>query len=139
MKPGTVMQIIRSREGASLPAGVRKNSLAARKYRAKSWGTVGSLLLIHQGINRAARNALLTQVYSNLNQRIQNLRFRSNFDQAKWDKAAREHAAMVDALETRDGARLAAILRHHLHEKGLAVLDGRRAGREAAAQGEARA
>jgi DNA-binding GntR family transcriptional regulator len=88
--------------------------------------------VIHQRINRAARNALLAQVYSNLNQRIENLRFRSNFDQHKWDQAAREHAEMVDALEARDGARLGAILRHHLHEKGQAVLDGRRAEREGA-------
>jgi DNA-binding GntR family transcriptional regulator len=87
--------------------------------------------LIHQCINRAARNALLTQVYSNLNQRIENLRFRSNFDQHKWDKAAREHSEMVEALEARDGERLGAILRHHLHEKCQAVLDGRRAEREA--------
>ena len=90
--------------------------------------------LIHQCINRAARNALLTQVYSNLNQRIENLRFRSNFDQCKWDKAAREHADMVDALEGRDSARLGAILRNHLYEKGQAVLEGRRAEREAAAR-----
>jgi DNA-binding GntR family transcriptional regulator len=70
-------------------------------------------------------------VYSNLNQRIENLRFRSNFDQLKWDKAAREHADMVEALEARDGVRLGAILRHHLQEKCQAVLDGRRAEREA--------
>jgi DNA-binding GntR family transcriptional regulator len=82
---------------------------------------------IHDRINRAAGNGLLTQVYSTLNLRIQNLRFRSNFDQHKWDAAAREHAAMVDALEARDGARLGAILRGHLRAKGQAVLDGRRA------------
>ena len=87
--------------------------------------------LIHQRITRAAGNALLTQVYSNLNQRIENLRFRSNFDQLKWDKAAREHSEMVEALEARDGARLGAILRRHLQEKCEAVLDGRRAEREA--------
>lgn len=90
--------------------------------------------LIHQCINRAARNALLTQVFFNLNQRIENLRFRSNLDQAKWDKAAKEHSEMVDALEARDGARLGAILRHHLQEKCQAVLEGRRAEREAAAR-----
>jgi DNA-binding GntR family transcriptional regulator len=60
---------------------------------------------IHDRINAAARNALLRQVYTTLNLRIQNLRFRSNFDQFKWDKAAREHAEMIDALEARDGAR----------------------------------
>lgn len=88
--------------------------------------------LVHQCINRAARNALLAQVYANLNQRIENLRFRSNFDQAKWDKAAAEHSEMVGALEARDGARLGAILRRHLQEKCEAVLEGRRVEREAA-------
>lgn len=78
---------------------------------------------IHDRINAAARNALLRQVYTTLNLRIQNLRFRSNFDQFKWDKAAREHAEMIDALEARDGARLGALLRNHLREKGEAVLE----------------
>ena len=81
---------------------------------------------IHDKINAAARNRLLTQVYATLNRRIQHLRFRSNFDRDKWNKAAREHSAMVDALEARDGARLAAILRTHLTHKGEAVLDALR-------------
>jgi DNA-binding GntR family transcriptional regulator len=38
---------------------------------------------------------------------------------------------MVEALEARDGARLGAILRNHLHEKCQAVLEGRRLEREA--------
>ena len=88
---------------------------------------------IHDRINRAAGNGLLSHVYSTLNLRIQNLRFRSNFDQQKWDTAAREHAAMVEALEARDGARLGSILRNHLREKGQAVLDGLRAERSGGA------
>jgi DNA-binding GntR family transcriptional regulator len=86
---------------------------------------------IHDRINAAARNTLLRQVYTTLNVRIQNLRFRSNLDQAKWDKAAREHADMIDALEARDAVRLGTLLRSHLHEKGEAVLEGLRAAREA--------
>jgi DNA-binding GntR family transcriptional regulator len=78
---------------------------------------------IHDCINRAACNRLLTQVYATLNLRIQNLRFRSNFDRDKWNKAAREHTEMVAALEARDGARLATILRGHLLQKCDAVLD----------------
>ena len=66
---------------------------------------------------------MLTQVYTTLNLRIQNLRFRSNFDRDKWDAAAHEHAEMVDALEARDGPRLAALLRDHLTRKGDAVLE----------------
>jgi DNA-binding GntR family transcriptional regulator len=77
---------------------------------------------IHDRINHAARNRQLTQVYATLNLRIQNLRFRSNFDREKWNAAAREHADMVEALEARDAARLASILRVHLTKKGEAVL-----------------
>jgi DNA-binding GntR family transcriptional regulator len=82
--------------------------------------------IIHDRINQAARNSQLRQTYTTLNLRIQNLRFRSNFDDEKWNKAAREHQEMVAALEARDGARLAAILRSHLRHKGNAVLDAMR-------------
>jgi DNA-binding GntR family transcriptional regulator len=81
---------------------------------------------IHDRINAAAGNRALAQAYAKQNLRIQNLRFRSNFDEDKWAKAAREHEAMVEALEARDGARLAAILRDHLRAKCEAVLDGMR-------------
>ena len=83
--------------------------------------------VIHDRLNLAARNRLLTDTYRTLNLRIQNLRFRSNFDRDKWNRAAHEHAEMVQALDARDGARLAAILRSHLHQKGEAVLAGLRA------------
>ncbi len=78
---------------------------------------------IHDRINRAACNRLLTRVYATLNLRIQNLRFRSNFDRDKWNKAAREHAQMVEALEARDAATLSSILRAHLLQKCEAVLE----------------
>jgi DNA-binding GntR family transcriptional regulator len=81
---------------------------------------------IHDRINAAARNRALAHAYAKQNLRIQNLRFRSNFDADKWAKAAREHEAMVEALEARDGARLAAILRDHLRAKCDAVLDAMR-------------
>jgi len=79
--------------------------------------------IIHDRINHAARNRLLTQTYRTLNLRIQNLRFRSNLDARKWDLAMKDHRDMVDALELRDGARLATILRSHLRLKSEAVLE----------------
>jgi DNA-binding GntR family transcriptional regulator len=82
---------------------------------------------IHERINLAARNRLLTQVYRTLNLRIQNLRFRSNFDREKWNRAAQEHSQMVEALEARDAPRLSALLREHLNRKCDAVLDALRA------------
>ena len=78
---------------------------------------------IHDRINAAARNRALAQTYAKQNLRLQSLRFRSNFDEDKWARAARQHEAMVEALERRDGEALARILREHLRAKCDAVLD----------------
>jgi len=78
---------------------------------------------IHDCITKATHNQLLGQVYTTLNLRIQNLRFRSNLNHDKWDNAMREHLDMVEALSARDGPRMAAIMRTHLRRKGEAVLE----------------
>jgi DNA-binding GntR family transcriptional regulator len=77
---------------------------------------------IHDAINKAARNDVLRQTYATINSRLQALRFRSNFDREKWDTAVREHSAMIDALDDRDGPRLAAILKAHVLAKCASVL-----------------
>lgn len=79
---------------------------------------------IHSRINRAAHNQLLAQVYSTLNQRVQNLRFRSNLNSEKWKRAMGEHIAMVDALARRDGVELGRLMREHLQRKCEAVIEG---------------
>ena len=78
--------------------------------------------LIHDGINKAARNEVLRRTYSTINSRLQALRFRSNFDHDKWDTAVREHCAMIEAIEARDGARLATLLKGHVLAKCGSVL-----------------
>jgi DNA-binding GntR family transcriptional regulator len=82
---------------------------------------------IHDRINAGARNAVLTSTYLQLNARIQNLRFRSNFNQDKWDAAMKEHGLMLEALERRDGPALRAILERHLHSKRFTVVSDLRA------------
>ena len=78
---------------------------------------------IHQAINRCARNPALNETYDSVNTRIQNLRFRSNFNHEKWDRAVQEHQAMLDALQAGDGAALRAVLEQHLRNKCDAVLE----------------
>lgn len=77
---------------------------------------------IHDLINQAARNTALRQVYLSLNRRIQALRFLSNQQAPKWERALHDHEQMIEALEARDGKRLSSILRHHLLEKRDAIM-----------------
>ncbi|CDY76862.1 Predicted regulator PutR for proline utilization, GntR family [Caballeronia glathei] len=77
---------------------------------------------IHDKINEAARNSQLRQTYVAVNRRLQALRFRSNFQIPKWDRAIHDHDEMLKALDDRDGRRLATILRQHLLDKRDAVL-----------------
>jgi len=78
---------------------------------------------IHRAINRCARNPVLTETYESINTRIQNLRFRSNFNREKWDAAVREHQRMLEALDAGDGAALREVLEAHLRHKRDAVLE----------------
>ena len=82
---------------------------------------------IHDRINAAAGNAVLTTTYLQMNSRIQSLRFRSNFNQQKWDAAVKEHGEMLVALEKRDGNALRDILEQHLLNKRNVVIDVMRA------------
>jgi len=95
--------------------------LACRERRDLS-GYYSRNYAIHDRISQAACNPALRQIYVSTNLRLQALRFRSNFHEAKWDKAVRDHKQMIEALEARDGKRLAAILRQHLLDKRDAVL-----------------
>ncbi|MEO7057800.1 MAG: GntR family transcriptional regulator [Caldimonas sp.] len=88
---------------------------------------------IHNHINAAARNPVLTSTYRTVNARLQALRFRSNFDEDKWARAVQEHERMVELLAARDGPRLRKLLVAHIEHKRDAVLDqlARSAGAEA--------
>ena len=94
---------------------------------------------IHGLVNAAARNSALTQTWRNVNARLQALRFRSNFDEAKWQRAVAEHERMVELLAARDGAALRALMVQHLEHKRDAVLELMRAGELGARLAGARA
>jgi DNA-binding GntR family transcriptional regulator len=78
--------------------------------------------LIHDFINRAARNEVLRQIYTTINSRVKALRYSSNLDRERWDAAVREHTLMIEALEARDGKRLASVLEGHVLAKRDAAL-----------------
>jgi DNA-binding GntR family transcriptional regulator len=78
---------------------------------------------IHDRLNDIAGNPVLAQTYRTLNARLHALRFRSNLNGAKWDRAVAEHRSMLAALAARDGAALRDLLVRHLHAKLQAVLE----------------
>jgi DNA-binding GntR family transcriptional regulator len=84
--------------------------------------------LIHESISAAAANPVLTRTYRAVNARVQSLRFRTNQDDSKWQRAVKEHSQMLQALDARDGPALRSILQQHLMHKRDAVLALMRAG-----------
>lgn len=83
---------------------------------------------IHERINAAARNAVLAQTYRNVNARLQALRFRSNLDERKWQRAVADHEQMLALLAQRDAAGLRGLMVRHLEHKRDAVLELMRRG-----------
>jgi DNA-binding GntR family transcriptional regulator len=79
--------------------------------------------LIHEAINSAAKNPVLSATYERINARLQALRFRSNQDEEKWQTAMREHEKMIEALAARDPVAMRAVLVSHLNNKLNVVLE----------------
>jgi DNA-binding GntR family transcriptional regulator len=78
---------------------------------------------IHAAISAAAKNPVLSQVYQQVNARLQALRFRSNQDGEKWKRAVKEHERMIEALAAHDGAAMREVLQAHLRNKRDVVLE----------------
>jgi DNA-binding GntR family transcriptional regulator len=74
-------------------------------------------LRIHHLINQAANNPVLSRLFSQVNARIEALRFRSNQDGVKWERAVEEHQEMLDALKARDSKRMRKIMMQHVMNK----------------------
>lgn len=72
---------------------------------------------IHDAIFAAAGNPVLTQTRRIIFTRVVNLRFIARIADDEWQTAIDEHEEMLAALADRDGPRLGAILRRHLHSK----------------------
>ena len=80
-------------------------------------------LRIHHLINQAANNPVLTQLFSQVNARIEALRFRSNQNGVKWEKAVEEHQEMIDALKTHDSERMRKVMIQHVMNKRDVVIE----------------
>jgi DNA-binding GntR family transcriptional regulator len=83
---------------------------------------------IHSAINNAARNPVLISTYRAINARVQSLRFRTNQNETKWQRAMKEHERMLEALVAHDPVALRTVLLEHLNRKRDAIIDLMRAG-----------
>ena len=112
-----------------------RNELRAKHFEMLACHARGDLsgyyrlnALIHAGINAAAANPVLASTYAQVNARVQSLRFRTNQNDSKWQRAMREHTQMVAALDARDGPALRVLLKLHLEHKRDTVLELMRSG-----------
>ena len=76
---------------------------------------------IHELIMEAAGNRTLITMYSSLAVRVRQARYLANMSAERWQQAVDEHELIMQALEKRDGERLAGILKKHLENKFAAV------------------
>lgn len=72
---------------------------------------------IHEKILLAADNSILSTMHKSLEARIRRARYMANTSEERWGEAVKEHEEMLEALEQRDGPRLADILKLHLENK----------------------
>jgi DNA-binding GntR family transcriptional regulator len=77
---------------------------------------------IHERILAAAGNATLQAMHDSLAGRVRRARYMANMSPQRWAQAVAEHEEILDALTSRDGQRLAEILRRHLAHKAEVVI-----------------
>ena len=77
---------------------------------------------IHLKLVKYSGNAVLYQVYRQLNASVRQARYMANLTRQRWDAAMREHDEIIAALDARDSARLKALLSDHLTHKLASVI-----------------
>jgi DNA-binding GntR family transcriptional regulator len=76
---------------------------------------------IHEAIFEIAANGELTRLYNALMTRIHAVRFATQNHREYWKESVHDHEQILEALEARDGLRLAAILKEHLRHRARMV------------------
>ena len=77
---------------------------------------------IHLRIVEASGNEPLANIYRSLNAHVRRARYMANLSRERWDQAIAEHNEILDALTQRDGPRLQGLLRDHLANKLVLVM-----------------
>lgn len=76
---------------------------------------------IHEEMVRAAGNATLEGIYTNLSSRVQRARFVAHKTPEQWARALDDHAQMIALMRGRDGVALGQLLRDHVRSKKAVI------------------
>ena len=77
---------------------------------------------IHLKLVKYSGNAVLYNIYRQMNGNVRRARYLANLSQERWDAAVREHDAILAALSARDVKLIKALLSDHLAHKLASVL-----------------
>lgn len=77
---------------------------------------------IHLKIVKYSGNAVLYNIYRQMNGNLRRARYMANLSKERWDAAVREHDEILAALGARDVKRIKALLSDHLAHKLASVL-----------------
>jgi DNA-binding GntR family transcriptional regulator len=77
---------------------------------------------IHLKIVKYSGNAVLYNIYRQMNGNVRRARYMANLSRERWDAAVREHDEILAALAARDVKRIKALLSDHLAHKLASVL-----------------
>ena len=77
---------------------------------------------IHLKLVKYSGNAMLFNIYRQMNGNVRRARYMANLSKERWDAAVREHDEILAALSARDVQRLKVLLSDHLAQKLASVL-----------------
>jgi DNA-binding GntR family transcriptional regulator len=77
---------------------------------------------IHLKLVKYSGNAVLYNIYRQMNGNVRRARYMANLSKERWDAAVREHDEILAALGARDVKRIKALLSDHLAHKLASVL-----------------
>ncbi len=77
---------------------------------------------IHLKLVKYSGNAVLFNIYRQMNGNVRRARYMANLSKERWDAAVREHDEILAALGARDVKRLKVLLSDHLAHKLASVL-----------------
>lgn len=78
---------------------------------------------IHLRLVECTGNVTLANTYRALNGHVRRARYMANLSRERWDAAVAEHEEILNALMRRDSVKLQALLRNHLGNKMVVVME----------------